>query len=120
PEGGTGVVAIPTPALAAPPNAEPPAPAPAAASPPVSPVPTQTLEAALPSAPPAPALALPPIGPAIEIGAPPTAPQSADSRLGAPIPLLPQATKPDGTENAEASSQPHKPAAPGPGSGGLY
>jgi hypothetical protein len=63
---------------------------------------------------------LPPLGPAIDVGAPPTPPVSAAGRLGAPIPLLPSAAKPESAENAEASLPPRNPAAPGPGSGGLY
>ena len=47
------------------------------------------------------------------------APHPGSAAPSAPISLLPT-TKPATSENAEASIPPPKPAAPGPGSGGLY
>jgi hypothetical protein len=48
------------------------------------------------------------------------APPPGPAAPSAPISLLPPAAKPATSENAEASIPPLKPAAPGPGSGGLY
>jgi hypothetical protein len=71
------------------------------------------------------AAALTPIGPAIDVGTPPTPPASAKPSLAsvattaAPISLLPSAAKLDSSEAADASVSPPS-ASPGPGSGGLY
>ena len=87
------------------------------------------VQAALPAAssvtqePSPPTVALPPIGPAIEVSVPPKPPDSvarspaATATLAAPISLLPSAAASDSPEPTPAKP---KPAAPGPGSGGLY
>ena len=70
-------------------------------------------------------LALPPIGPAIEVAAPPKPPDSMapastpSTTLAAPIPLFPTASA-EATENANETAARPKLPNPGPGSGGLY
>ena len=54
------------------------------------------------------------------IGDSDAAPHPGPAPPSAPISLLPPAAKPTTSENAEASIPSTKPAAPGPGSGGLY
>ena len=47
-------------------------------------------------------------------------PHSTAAAPAAPIPLFPSATKPVSLESSDAAPSPREPAAPGPGSGGLY
>jgi hypothetical protein len=47
-------------------------------------------------------------------------PHSKTAAPAAPIPLFPSRTKPVSLESSDAAPSPKEPAAPGPGSGGLY